>query len=201
MSKSISGFILAGGKSSRIGKDKALLAIQDETFLERSARKLRAFCDELYVVLNSTQLELLKMLPSDVRPIFDLFEGRGAMGGIHAALMHCKDEIAFILAVDLPLVEPWVIESIIKNSFSSGMDVFIARGNDGIIQPLCGAYRVDSCKSISEKLLSEQNSVSVQQFLERVKVGYLKVEESMLFNVNTIEDYHRALEICKNQRQ
>src|SRR5262249_37745295 len=96
----VEGFILAGGKSSRMGTDKAHLTIEGKSFLERAAHTLSAIADRIYVVGDkrddSTSLPIVP----------DVFKDWGALGGVHAALFHCKTPWAAILACDLPLVTP-----------------------------------------------------------------------------------------------
>src|SRR5438045_1162415 len=104
MESRFTGYILAGGKSSRMGKDKAFLKTSDKTFLERAINALSSICENhVKIILNQNQTDLIEKLPPNIPYIFDIFENRGALGGIHTALKNCKTKFAIILAVDLPL--------------------------------------------------------------------------------------------------
>ena len=105
MKEDFTGYILAGGKSSRMGRDKAFLKIGDKTFLENAVEILKPNCEQVKIVLNKSQNHFIEKLPDDISHIFDIYENRGAVGGIHAALQDCQTEFAVILAVDLPFVE------------------------------------------------------------------------------------------------
>ncbi|MCY7345506.1 MAG: NTP transferase domain-containing protein, partial [Pyrinomonadaceae bacterium] len=94
-----SGYVLAGGKSSRMQTDKAFLEIGGETFLSRAVKTLSETCENrVKVVLNNHQNNFIERLPANISPIFDAYENRGALGGIHAALTDCPTKYALVLA-------------------------------------------------------------------------------------------------------
>ena len=112
MRKRFTGYILAGGKSSRMGRDKAFLKIGEKTFLENAVEILTPVCKQVKIVLNKSQTHFIEKLPEGISHIFDIHENRGAVGGIHAAFQDCKTEFAVILAVDLPFVTSEAIEKL-----------------------------------------------------------------------------------------
>src|SRR5688572_11108294 len=170
MTNNFSGYVLAGGKSSRMGADKAFLKIGDKTFIENAVDALKPNCEQVKIVLNKTQTHFIEKLPESAVHIFDRFENRGALGGIHAALKDCETEFAVILAVDLPFVDESAIKKLCESAI--GYDVFSAivpRQNDGRLQPLCAVYRAKNCLSKLEEILSKNESASVRDFLEMVE--------------------------------
>ncbi len=221
------GFVLAGGKSSRIGVDKAFLEIDGRTFLEHAVVKLERFFGCVFVVLNEDQKEVA--LPSGVKLIFDIFKERGALGGIHASFKNCPSSFAFILAVDLPLVKDETIANlakIIKNDPKADAVIPVEfnenfcrkkvkqeraefgqreegeterQSNIFKLQPLCAIYRVENCLPIVEKVLLEKESASVHDFLKLISVRFVKLAEEELFNVNTPDDYRKVLQIWQKQ--
>jgi len=207
----VHGFILAGGKSSRMGTDKAFLKISQKTFLEHTAEKLSLFCNSVSVVLSEPK----STLTSKIETIFDVFKGRGALSGIHASFKHCASEFAFILAVDMPLVRAETIASLIDairddNWVDAVLPVeFISSEPKGIkkngkfsafrLQPLCAVYRAKRCLPVIEKLLIEPDSVSVYSFLEKVPIRLMKFDDERFFNVNTVEDYQKVLDLWQKQ--
>lgn len=189
MNPDFTGFVLAGGKSSRMGADKFALKIGGETFLTRAVKVLKPVCETVKVVLNQTQ-----NLETTLPVIRDVYAGRGALGGIHTALKNCETKYAVILAVDLPLATTGAIENLTKIALASNkFPAIVPRQADGRFQPLCAVYRAKICLPPIEKILVENNKASVREFLDSispkyVEAGRLSAGENLLFNVNNPED-------------
>ena len=192
MKHGFTGFVLAGGKSSRMGADKFALKIDGETFLERAANVLKPACETVKIVLNQTQ-----EIDFDFPIVRDVYPGRGALGGIHAALVNCETTFAVVLAVDLPFVTVNAIKNLINIVLASNeFSAFVPRQTDGRLQPLCAVYRAKDCLPALEKILGENNSASVRDFLalispKIIEESRLKANENLLFNVNTPADFQR----------
>jgi molybdenum cofactor guanylyltransferase len=196
MKTKFTGYVLAGGKSSRMGADKSLLAIGGETFLERAARTL-APAGEIKIVVNENQKENFERRFPAAKFMLDVFAERGALGGIHAALSDCETEFAVVLAVDLPLVGAETISALINFALSATeFSAVVPRQTDGRFQPLCAVYRSAVCLPVVEKLLSEKSSVSMREFLEKIAVKFVAPKElnaaaNSFFNVNQPSDYEK----------
>ncbi len=183
------GFILAGGRSTRMGRDKALLEIDGENFLARAHSTLSSVCADVSVVLGADQEP-----PADIRVVRDVFPGRGALGGLHAALKSCRGKIAIVLAVDLPLVTPEAVRNLAE--LAASLTKYLAvvpRQADGRPQPLFAAYRARFCVPALESLMAENPRASVRDFLELITPKYVDIsklspDERLLTNVNTVED-------------
>lgn len=191
----VEGFILAGGKSSRMGKNKAFLNFGKETFLEHAARALSPICNgRVKIVLNPNQSESDFHSLNCVR---DIFVERGALGGIHAALANSKSEWTAVLACDLPLVTNETINGLYKFAQETPNDTaaVVPRQANGRFQPLCAFYRTSLCFPQLEKLLQINASSSVKDFLKLIPTIYVKENqmsgdnESVFFNVNTQAEY------------
>lgn len=194
--ENFSGFVLIGGKSSRMKKDKAFLKLDGETFLERALRILHYVCGHrVQIVVNSNQKTFLENAAENLNFVFDIHENRGAVGGIHAALKNCATEFAVILAVDLPFVEAETVARLMQIAISEKEFSAIVPGqSDGRRQPLCAVYRTADCLPAAENLLSENISVSMREFLETIR--FKVIDEKLLseslsnfVNVNTPQDY------------
>ncbi|MCB1023640.1 MAG: molybdenum cofactor guanylyltransferase, partial [Acidobacteria bacterium] len=150
-----SGYVLAGGRSSRMGRDKAFLEINGKTFLQNAIEILSpVFASRVKVVLNRQQTHFIEKLPAGIAHIFDIYENRGPLGGIHASFMDCKTKFAVILAVDLPLVKPGLIEALSTRAVGNRADAVVPiQSETGLKQPLCGVYRVASCVTPLEVIL------------------------------------------------
>jgi molybdopterin-guanine dinucleotide biosynthesis protein A len=192
------GFVLAGGKSSRMETDKAFLEISGETFLTRAVKTLRTVCENrVKIVLNQTQNHFIKRLPEDVPHIFDVYENRGAPGGIHAALTNCATKYAIILAVDLPFVTGEAIGNLADIVLSSNKYIAVVpRQNDSRLQPLCAVYHARYCLPTLENLMREKDSASVRDFLELIAPRYVAQNKlsadhptDIFFNVNRPADF------------
>lgn len=195
------GYVLAGGKSSRMGEDKAFLKIGDKTFIENAIDALKPNCEPVKIVLNKSQAHFIEKLPENAEYIFDIYENRGALGGIHAAMKDCETEFAVILAVDLPFVDESAIRNLCEIALGSkAFSAIVPRQNDGKLQPLCAVYRAKNCLSKLEVVLSKNKSVSVRDFLETVETkiiesSNLNRDQNLFINVN----YQRDFETLKSQ--
>jgi molybdenum cofactor guanylyltransferase len=197
-----SGFVLAGGKSSRMKTDKAFLKFGGETFLARAASALETVCESrVKIVLNRNQTHFINRLPPAIPYLFDVFENRGALGGIHAALKNCPTKFAIILACDLP----FITNEVIKNLAEIALDfdefpAVVPRQTDERLQPLCAVYRAPVCLPKLEKYLSENSSNAVKDFLNLINAKVIEADlmdasENLFFNVNYPFEYRFLDEI------
>ena len=160
-----------------MGADKAFLKIGDKTFLENAVEILALVCHQVKIVLNKSQLHFIEKLPDGISHIFDIYENRGALGGIHAAFQDCKTEFAVVLAVDLPFVTSDAVEKLCKIILDEkDFSAIVPRQTDGKLQPLCAVYRVKDCLPKAEEILSKTESASVRDFLEMTQTKLLKTE-------------------------
>jgi molybdopterin-guanine dinucleotide biosynthesis protein A len=192
MKENFTGFVLAGGKSSRMGTDKSALRLDGETFLERAVNALKPVCESVVIVLNQSQT-----IETDLPVVRDIYPERGALGAIHAAFKNCPTKFAVVLAVDLPRVSTEALENLQNFATASNKYIaFVPRQANGRPQPLCAVYRARFCLPPLEGLLSEHDSASVRDLLELIAPKYidetrLSAEAEMLFNVNYPEDLEK----------
>lgn len=195
--RDVEGFILAGGASSRMGADKAGLRLGGETFVERVARALGAVAGSVRVVSGRHEGDAwgLPVVP-------DVFEHRGALGGIHAALAHARAEGVLVVSCDLPFVTSELFARLVRLS-EDGPEKFDAVApvqRDGRAQPLCSFYARGACLARAEELLRAGES-RPRLLLRRARTRWVAEEElsdlqdSALFflNVNTPDEYARAV--------
>lgn len=199
------GFILIGGKSSRMGEDKFSLKINGKTFLEIAVETLEKAGIKQVSVVVSEQTDPIENLPF----VKDIYKNRGALSGIHSALVNSKSVWTIILACDYPFVTVELIQFLINlTEDNSQFDTFAPIQSDGKIQPLCAIYKTIICREIlSEMLKNETENYSVRDFLNQVKTHYIEFEqianlpksEYFFFNVNTPEDFNLAAKINEKQ--
>lgn len=177
-----------------MGADKAFLKIGEKTFLENALETLTPVCKQVKIVLGKSQTHFIEKLPTGISYIFDIFENRGALGGIHAALKTCPTGFAVILAVDLPFVTSEAIQNLCEIARNSkDFSAIVPRQNDERLQPLAAVYRAKDCLPKLEEILSKNESVSVSKFLETLEVKIiesksLSKKENLLKNINSPVD-------------
>ena len=190
----VQGFILVGGKSSRMGEDKAWLRFGDHTSVELIAAALRRVTQAVTTVgWPDQKLEALPNIP-------DLRTSWGPLAGIEAALRHAESEHCLIVACDFPFVTESLFECLL--SFIDDSDAVIPRQDDDRPQPLCAAYRVETCLPAAEAAIAA-DAHSPRAMLDRVRTRYISFRElshlkgsnNFFFNVNTPESYERAQRI------
>jgi len=143
----VAAFILAGGKSTRMGADKAFLALDGRTLLARALDLARSVTHDARIVGEAAKFAVFAPV------VEDLFPGCGPLGGIHAALRASSAELNLILAVDMPFVPPALLPFLITRARSSAAIVTVARAGGGW-QPLCGVYRREFA-DVAEKALRD----------------------------------------------
>jgi len=135
----VTAFILAGGKSTRMGGDKAFVMfggrnMSSRTLLARALELTRSITSDVRIVGEAAKFASFAPVVEDV------FRECGPLGGIHAALRASQTELNVILAVDLPFVSPALLQYLIKRARESDASVTVAK-TGGHWQPLCGVYR------------------------------------------------------------
>jgi molybdenum cofactor guanylyltransferase len=187
------GFVLAGGRSSRMGHDKAMLEIDGVTMLQRAIDLLRSLSMELGIVGSSSEFP-----PHlDVRVIPDDWPGAGPLGGIATALKYSSQDWNLIIACDMPyLTSPW-LEFLIHRARASSAQAVVPRSDRGP-EPMCAAYHKQAEAVVRGAL--ENGVRKVTDGLAVLKVEYIEPDEwkpfdseSYLFkNMNTPADFEEA---------
>ena len=191
--------ILAGGKSSRMGTDKALLEYDGKQFIEQIAEELSRFDER--IIARGNNCGFNGDLEREWTVIPDLYPDHGPIGGLHAALSACESEALFVVTCDMPLIERDLVQELceIMQETDSGeervdaYDVVISVGEGGKIHPLCGVYRKSVLPVLEEQIISDQNRVMAA--LKKLRVKYVTIDSSararQLANINTPEDYEK----------
>lgn len=189
----LEGFILAGGASSRMGEDKSRLRLGGQTFVERIAETIQPLASRVSLVSSRPEAAAHRL------PIVrDVYEARGALGGIHAALACCRAPYALIVSCDLPFVTRELFERL-STLRTDATDAVAPLQDDGRPQPLCALYAATTCKDLADELI-RTDRLRPRELLWRVRTRWVAFGElsdlpqSALFfeNVNTPEDYQKA---------
>jgi molybdenum cofactor guanylyltransferase len=190
-------FILIGGRSRRMGRDKATLEFAGETLVERTAATVgRAFPSSRITLVAADAGQAHETFPA----IFDVYKDRGPFGAIHAALATAQTEWVLILACDLPFVSDSLLLHL--SSFVMGdVDAIVPLQEDGKPQPLCAFYRVEPClEQVGQILAEDQSTPPAKAITALVRTHFVAFDqlcelpdaETFFINVNTPDDYRRA---------
>jgi len=212
------GFVLAGGKSSRMGAgiDKAFLDFGGQTLLDRALSVVGAVCDNVAIVgepakfeavlnsrfsvLSKTQRQSLGTENRELRTVIaDIFSGCGPLAGIHAALANSPAELNLMLAVDMPFVS----KELLAFLFAAAEDevnhsvVTVPRAGNGL-QPLCAVYRREFSITAEQALRAGKYKIDAAfpgvavRVIDEAELAAAGFSERSFFNVNTPQDRLKA---------
>ena len=189
------GYVLAGGRSSRMGEDKALLETDGAALVERAAAELAgARLAPVKVVVNAGQTEVFRRRFPALEFVTDIYPERGALGGLHAALADCRTAYAVLLAVDLPFVTGAALEKLVAEASRAPAAAIVPQQADGRLQPLAAVYRAADCRPAVEAQLAADGSLSMRDLLARIDhrtipQTALAADEKLFFNLNRPDDF------------
>jgi molybdopterin-guanine dinucleotide biosynthesis protein A len=196
------GAIQAGGRSSRMGEDKAWLDFGGQPLIERVLTAAQPVAQRLVIVINPSQphAEAYRHLAArwQARLLYDRREHCGPLGGIHAALSECAEgEAALILACDLPFLTSEFLAWLCRKHRQGTAQVTVPLWA-GRLQPLVAIYD-RSCLPAIEEMLAV-NQLKVDRLYQRVTTQIVTpneancpaVNERLFSNLNSPEDYQLA---------
>lgn len=183
----VCALVLAGGRSRRMGRDKALLSLDGTTLLDRAVRFWQGVPGMERVLVAVGGAEHFDALPEGAVAVPDLYPGCGPMAGLHAAFALTDAELVYVSAVDMPLLDADALPPEPKGDA-------ICYVNQGRPEPLFGVYRRTALPAISQALEAGERRMS--SLLERLDTEYLPLPaawEAAVSNLNTRAELMRAL--------
>lgn len=193
------GAILAGGRSRRLGglkKAGLVLHPGGESILDRQLTQLRRIVDRLVIVAN----DAAGLGVSGVPVIPDLLPNNGALGGLYTAVHDARSDWALVVACDMPFISESLLAHLVR--VGQSVDIAIPRTARGY-EPLCATYS-PRCAVALRQLIDEQrfklSEVAHLPGLDIREIGPAELqqfgpEEVLFFNVNTPDDYARAIDL------
>jgi molybdopterin-guanine dinucleotide biosynthesis protein A len=183
----ITGIILSGGKSIRMGENKAFIEIEGIPIIKRIHLLFKKLFQEVIIVKN--QKEFFINLNAEIYS--DLFPNRGVLGGLYTGIYFSSFPYSFCVACDMPFLKKPVIEYLIKNI--QGDDIVVPRTKDGL-QPLHAIYSKNCLEPINK--IMKQGKYKIIDFYPMVKVKIIEEDEfhaldpmrESFMNVNTPEE-------------
>lgn len=202
MYKNITGIILSGGKSTRMGENKSLMKIGDRTVIEHTLFLMQSLFTEVIMITNTPdEYQFLNI------PLFeDVYKYAGPLAGIHSGLLNSGTEANFIISCDIPLITSEIIEYIIN--YKTPHPITVCRA-DGYIQQLAGKYskslipKIETLLKIEEEETRDSNQkkrkCKVHSLLDLAGSEIIEAKEldfysdGIFLNMNRQEDYQIIL--------
>ncbi|MDE0636264.1 MAG: molybdenum cofactor guanylyltransferase [Candidatus Poribacteria bacterium] len=207
----VTGVILAGGKSRRMGENKALLRLGNRTIIGHVIQRIQPITDELLLITNSPD----EYTHLGIAMHKDIIPNAGALGGIHAGLSYASHETVLCVGCDNPFLVPNLLSYLVSalgkyDAVMPWTDKESSAKNAGaqiILQTLCAVYS-KRCLPIIEQMLNESD-LRVHALQERANVFALApeiwktydAEGFSFFNVNTPEDFEKAQTMVKHTKK
>jgi molybdopterin-guanine dinucleotide biosynthesis protein A len=197
--KDVSAFILAGGKSTRMGEDKAFVSLSGQTLLSRALETSHAVAQDVRIVGGGRKFENYGPVVEDV------FRDCGPLGGIHAALRASTAELNIMLAVDLPFVTPDLLRFLLLHARQSSAIVTVPRSDAGW-QPLCAVYRRAFAHEAEQSLRQRRYKIDAlfdRDLILGIEPGELNAQgfhQDLFRNLNTPEELAEAGPLAQEKR-
>ncbi len=200
MSNEISAILLAGGKSSRLGTDKAKVKLDGESvMIQTIAEKLSALSDDIVVSTNGRRYEDITV---SVRWATDVNPGAGSLMGLYSGLLAVKYDYAIAVACDMPFINIELLKYMM--SLPRDYDALLPRIGDKTEQ-LHSIYS-KSCLPKMQKFL-DSGRLKITAFIDEINVKYISEDiinrydpqHLSFFNVNTAEQLKQAQDILRNE--
>jgi len=176
MGRLTAGYVLVGGRSSRMGRDKAMLPFRGATLAQWIAKQVAEAAGSAMLVGNAST------------GIADLYPSEGPVGGILTALAHSDADWNLIVACDMPQADAPFLRRLLDAARERDADALLPRGPSGMLEPLCAVYHRRVREVMAARFAEGERKVTA--CLAGVAVAELEVAEVAQFqNVNTPEDW------------
>jgi molybdopterin-guanine dinucleotide biosynthesis protein A len=193
-----SGAILIGGTGSRFGSDKATLTLDGEYITTILYNRLKTLFTEVSFVSNQQH----NLHGIGVKYLVDIIPKKGTLGGLYTALKFSREQYCFVTACDLPFIDVDLIQ--ILWSQSNGEDIITPSWFNNL-EPLATFYHKNCLTAIEEVFHIDEKMV--KSFWNRVKVKLVDMTkyynrtqlEKIFLNINTIQEYKRAIDLMKSR--
>ncbi len=184
------GLVLAGGKSTRMGKDKGLLAYHDKPQREYLYQQMRPLCREVYLSIRPEQKETI---PERFATITDQNQYRGPLNGLLSAHHAFPDAAWLVVACDLPLVDQGVLEYLLERRDPQAMATAYATRASGLPEPLAAIWEPRGLRAAEAYLQTSQSSCP-RKFLINTQTTLVYPEDDLwVANANEPEEYEALL--------
>jgi molybdopterin-guanine dinucleotide biosynthesis protein A len=199
----VTSIILAGGKNLRLGRNKALEAINGTSLIERVVSRLRPLSDRILIVTSAGQAEMT--FPDGTEVVVDIEPDRGPLAGIYTGMLASSSSHIVAVACDMPFLNTELLKYMVE--ICSGYDAVVPRLDDGKVEPLHAVYSRNCIEEMRTQL--EKDVLKVHILLKSINVRYLDPDESRkidpdllsYFNINHQSDLDKAVAIAKSEKK
>ena len=178
----ITGIILAGGKSSRMGEDKGFLKLNGKTFMSSIIAALNPIVGEIIIVSNNSEYDVF-----DLKRVADSMEESGPLAGLYSGLLHSETENNIVLSCDVPLISTSVLKKLLEGAPSEAE--VIQFESEGKTMPLVAMYK-KKCRHHFLKLL-QTNERRLRFAIDQLDVKTITLDSELgktVRNINTISE-------------
>lgn len=199
--------ILAGGKSRRIKRNKALIKLKNKALLLHVIEKVLGLVSEIVVVIgkNDNRRRYASILPLNVTILKDIIHDKGPLAGIFTGMQNMRSKYVVVLPCDLPFIKKEVIKYLFDKA--EGADAAIPRWTNMNIEPLHAVYKLSSATPAAETALRMKELFILDMIKRLGKVIYVsiddikKIDEKLMtfFNINNQEDLMIAKKLIRTK--
>ncbi len=198
----VTSIVLAGGKSLRLGRSKALETIDGKNLIECVTERLRPLTNQILIVTSREQLDLPGASKAEI--LADLYPGKGPLGGIYTGLLASRSSHSIVVACDMPFLNSELLRYMVE--LSGDFDAVVPRLGEGMVEPLHAIYSNSCLGNMKTRL--EHNQLGVNPFLDTVRVRYVERAECQrldpkllsFFNINHQSDLEQAIALAMKGR-
>ena len=194
--------VLAGGKSSRLERDKSLETVGGRSLLQRVISVVSPLSRDIIVIKAKGQsFQFLTNTPG-LRQVTDIYTDKGALGGLYTGLVGSNSFYNLVVASDMPFLNQTLLRYMLH--MAEGFDAVVPRQGDKL-EPIHAVYS-RRCIAPIEQML-ERGDLKIQELFPLIRVRYLEAQEIekfdphslSIFNVNTETDLVKARELVKRE--
>lgn len=190
----ISVIVQAGGESSRMGQNKALVPFLGDLLIRRVLRRVSMLGDE--VIITSNQTAGFESLPTPL--VADVYSGVGALCGLYTALCAAFFPVVVVVACDMPFVNAALLKKQIKILLEEGVDAVVPRSEGGF-EPFHAVYQRDPCLKAVKAALEDGQKRMISWFpavrVREVTLAEIRDSDPLgrsFYNVNTPSEVQQA---------
>jgi len=184
----VTGIILSGGKSSRLGEEKGLALFHGKPLVTYAIGILKPVCGNLVISANNYQKEYAKY---GFNVVEDQIRDIGPMGGLFSCLRRSKTRFNIVISCDTPFVNSGLFEYLLDHI--KNFQAVVPVHNDGLIEPLCAVYATNVIWSLQQAI--EKGNFKLMDFLNEINHKKVDIHKNLSFysddlfvNINTKND-------------
>jgi molybdenum cofactor guanylyltransferase len=180
--EAVQGVLLAGGRSSRMGTDKASLPLGETTLAESLSGQLNQYCDNLLISIARNKQSPIE----NVRVVVDKIDGMGPLAGIYSSLTESYSRVSLIVACDIPYIHPMLVRKMFM--YCKEYDIVVPSFKADTVEPMMAVY-TKACLGAIEFLL-DRETLRVKDLFSICKTKVVAWSDSTWYaNLNTRDEY------------